>query len=469
MSHQGKEFSVFWADAICINQTDLDEKGREALRMGDIYANASETIAWLGIEADNSNRAFDLLHILLRADHDTVKYEEGMARLYQPAANGKYEDHWIALQSLYDRPYWRRVWIIQEIASAPQVVIRCGSKEVIWEDMVKVTEKIPTAGGLSRLSVVSRTFHPSLPPISPTHALREVTQEADGRYQYKGLLNFMKRSKNALATNKLDKIYGVLALTKDGHELVPNPNYKLSVEDVCTMTTAAIIRATRDLDIICYGGSRTSPTQPSWVPDWSNQLPSTMVSDIAGDALFNATGKSTATEYSRSPHIGEFIKDGQVLNAQGFVFDVLNGLGTVESWRATDNVHHGLVQLDQFTSHYGSESGIFQALWTSLVLGGRAYQSDTSEFLNPLYIMVAASDSPKLAETLSVVLESWYCENKHFEIHGRTIRDWFKIFTADPSRSGRDMSDLTARELAFLEDLQLATILKESCSRTEDT
>src|SRR5947209_16619892 len=38
----------FWIDAICINQADLSERAAQVSLMGDIYANASETIIWLG-------------------------------------------------------------------------------------------------------------------------------------------------------------------------------------------------------------------------------------------------------------------------------------------------------------------------------------------------------------------------------------------------------------------------------------
>lgn len=45
----GRTESVcLWVDALCINQRDLDERGRQVLRMGDIYEIAYETICWLG-------------------------------------------------------------------------------------------------------------------------------------------------------------------------------------------------------------------------------------------------------------------------------------------------------------------------------------------------------------------------------------------------------------------------------------
>lgn len=37
-----------WADAICINQDNNTEKGHQVKRMGKVYENAKEVLAWLG-------------------------------------------------------------------------------------------------------------------------------------------------------------------------------------------------------------------------------------------------------------------------------------------------------------------------------------------------------------------------------------------------------------------------------------
>ena len=37
-----------WADAVCINQSDLDERSSQVSIMGDIYKNAQKCQVWLG-------------------------------------------------------------------------------------------------------------------------------------------------------------------------------------------------------------------------------------------------------------------------------------------------------------------------------------------------------------------------------------------------------------------------------------
>jgi hypothetical protein len=43
---------VLWIDAVCINQTDLKEKGHQVALMGQIYHDATRVVIWLGDSKD---------------------------------------------------------------------------------------------------------------------------------------------------------------------------------------------------------------------------------------------------------------------------------------------------------------------------------------------------------------------------------------------------------------------------------
>ncbi|KAK8151974.1 heterokaryon incompatibility protein-domain-containing protein, partial [Phyllosticta citribraziliensis] len=45
--HQGKFDRWFWTDRICLNQKDEKEKAHQIPRMGDIFQNATQVVAWL--------------------------------------------------------------------------------------------------------------------------------------------------------------------------------------------------------------------------------------------------------------------------------------------------------------------------------------------------------------------------------------------------------------------------------------
>lgn len=65
-----------WADAICINQADLDEKKTQIGLMGDIYRLAERTVIWLGPSSDDSEVAMRALEELDPIDVEGSRLEE---------------------------------------------------------------------------------------------------------------------------------------------------------------------------------------------------------------------------------------------------------------------------------------------------------------------------------------------------------------------------------------------------------
>ncbi|KAH7396120.1 heterokaryon incompatibility protein-domain-containing protein, partial [Pyrenochaeta sp. MPI-SDFR-AT-0127] len=52
---------VLWVDAICINQTDNDERSKQVAIMGEIYNRAIKVFAWLGEANGQSNCVLNVL------------------------------------------------------------------------------------------------------------------------------------------------------------------------------------------------------------------------------------------------------------------------------------------------------------------------------------------------------------------------------------------------------------------------
>ncbi|KAI1130765.1 heterokaryon incompatibility protein-domain-containing protein [Nemania abortiva] len=52
---------VLWIDALCIDQSNLTERSRQVLKMGDIYRMSRRVVAWLGPESEDSSLALDTI------------------------------------------------------------------------------------------------------------------------------------------------------------------------------------------------------------------------------------------------------------------------------------------------------------------------------------------------------------------------------------------------------------------------
>ncbi|KAK3338614.1 heterokaryon incompatibility protein-domain-containing protein [Lasiosphaeria hispida] len=106
---------MLWVDAICINQSDNVEKGQQVQLMAKIYSKASRVIVWLGEAADGSDQALEAI----RAAADE-----------QPANFPVDKTNWGAILTLLDRGWFERIWVLQEVAAARHVLIKCGPAEI---------------------------------------------------------------------------------------------------------------------------------------------------------------------------------------------------------------------------------------------------------------------------------------------------------------------------------------------------
>jgi hypothetical protein len=55
------EERVMWIDAICVGQSNIQERSHQVKRMGDIFQLATGTIAWDGAKDKNSTLALNTL------------------------------------------------------------------------------------------------------------------------------------------------------------------------------------------------------------------------------------------------------------------------------------------------------------------------------------------------------------------------------------------------------------------------
>ncbi|KIN03451.1 hypothetical protein OIDMADRAFT_117045, partial [Oidiodendron maius Zn] len=90
---------VIWADAICINQEDIHERECQVLLMQAIYNQASKVLVWLGDD------------------------EFGQAEKALRVINLASVEKWASLRWLFERPWFSRTWIIQEVAFADSIIM----------------------------------------------------------------------------------------------------------------------------------------------------------------------------------------------------------------------------------------------------------------------------------------------------------------------------------------------------------
>ncbi|KAH7377455.1 heterokaryon incompatibility protein-domain-containing protein, partial [Cadophora sp. MPI-SDFR-AT-0126] len=124
---------ILWIDAICINQTDTEERNYQVSRMDYIYHSASRCIAWVGMPEIGPDLGVEdcgpAMNFITRANLDQGKNTP-------PSILSEQDRRELdSLESLCRRRYWSRLWIIQEILLSKSVHIQCGPHYVLWQSL----------------------------------------------------------------------------------------------------------------------------------------------------------------------------------------------------------------------------------------------------------------------------------------------------------------------------------------------
>ena len=134
---------TLWVDAVCIDQQNAEERSSQILLMRDVFQRASKVVVWLGESTVASKAAVALIRKVDFGDGSfwEQKENQGPVAFSQDALGGlqmllNRRSSLVGLRGIINdiasRPWWTRVWVIQEAAVARSIVVRCGSEEMPW-------------------------------------------------------------------------------------------------------------------------------------------------------------------------------------------------------------------------------------------------------------------------------------------------------------------------------------------------
>lgn len=278
--------TYWWIDFLCINQEDDEEKTSQVAIMKEIYKGAQETVVWLGEEVDglldmdmdvrNCTGGIESLRKLLgqryrfygRTGNGERDREIGMAKMVG------YRDSlgvdWIAIERVLLRPWWRRVWTLQEFAIAENVTIYCGHTKITRKDWHNAIDTIYMCKGADQEFMRAA--------YDAGWNRRRITQWNYSYPEKMSLVALIAYVGQCNTTDERDRIYSLLGLARDS-DMVGCPDYNATVEEVYTNLVHSFIKKYNSLDIICfahYFRNRNSKL-PSWVPDWRVKIETKVV------------------------------------------------------------------------------------------------------------------------------------------------------------------------------------------------
>lgn len=286
----------FWIDQLCINQEDKQEKADQVRMMGEIFASANNVIAWLGAPTADSNMATDFVVTLFNAMKKLTSQDRVITAdsLCQNTGCEHPSPKWLALRNFLKRPWFERLWIVQEIIMATgEMILLCGSFSITWDTLAEVVVTIER-NGLSRLILQSTEEEGD--PVAPGGLLNtacvHTMKKMRNLQQPIGLQFALTYCLRFKATDPRDKIFALLGLATDAGNPVLHPNYEAPVREVFTASSRYMMIANKSLRILHIAGigwSRQIKDLPSWVPDWSAPQRVTIFGDMADNASYRAS------------------------------------------------------------------------------------------------------------------------------------------------------------------------------------
>jgi Heterokaryon incompatibility protein (HET) len=137
---------ILWVDALCIDQSNLQERNHQVKQMGRIYQNAKRVLVWLG-RPDNPEEAqgsdglstLKFLNDILLTDLAEVN-ANAMHRLRISIETPSDWRKWHELAVLCELPYWSRLWIVQEIGLASFLEVFHGQSSIDWGIFASIRE-----------------------------------------------------------------------------------------------------------------------------------------------------------------------------------------------------------------------------------------------------------------------------------------------------------------------------------------
>ncbi|KAM0207941.1 hypothetical protein ACHAQD_011808 [Fusarium lateritium] len=291
-SDDGNSASFLWVDAICINQNDQQEKSVQVPRMSDIYGKCERVLAWLGPVEYEDNEDVDRLVKRLKefesttdqclSDDDRINSFRLSAHSDEHAAV-EVESVRRALRSIGHRPWFRRIWILQEAALAKQQpLLLCGRYDLGYEIFFKtwVFMLDPSHDGQLlhtfmaenpvRFKAIELVYKKILDERQKSQA--EAKHGTDQQKQCAvELLTLLNETTELEATVAHDRLYALLGLLScNPLPSALQPDYTKPFANLCHELVMFILAKTQDVRVLNLGTLGNLNGVPSWTPDLRN-------------------------------------------------------------------------------------------------------------------------------------------------------------------------------------------------------
>jgi hypothetical protein len=250
-----------WADAMCIDQANNQEKAIQIPLMVDIFRGANGVLAWLHQGDESIERGMRILERISRLS----KAQEERSGYKEDLASGP-TDVW----NFLSLPYFRRLWIIQEVVFNLDITFICGISELSWL-------RLSTALLSNQHEVSARNLSDT---GCSTNAIREMATlwrqncipgDSSPLQCRKHIIELVLEFETYGCSDPRDRIFALCSIScfREADMVI---DYTLDVRTTYRNFAFVCMTSGHAKTILASALARmsdkTAVTWPSWVPDW---------------------------------------------------------------------------------------------------------------------------------------------------------------------------------------------------------
>lgn len=332
-----------WIDAVCINQADDEEKYTQINMMHRIYKGARKVWAWFGVPTEQAKMSHFLSllpaviaynkQISTSSDDSTRERPEELRQL-----DITYRD---TIFHLFQNPWFRRTWVVQEGVLARSISYLCGDHEIEFEALNEAidTERFRhwrwnDATGLPVQHPYMTMRYEALPDIR--YFFRSEKIHEGDTTTWRPLRVVLLMIPNLDCFSPRDRVFGMMGLLKEMDPDIPRFSNDVSVADLYTSFTRYILsKSVRNHHWWRYlnlsFNLRRTEGLPSWVPDLHYQRQPYIYTPASvrefqrnGESRYQASSKTT--KFKLGTHINEIVIRGKIVDSIILVHPASSGL-----------------------------------------------------------------------------------------------------------------------------------------------
>lgn len=247
--------------------------------MGQIYAQATQCLVYLGEATRDDCEAFSVAESLDAADVESIWSESDLELNGLPRSSSA---KWRAYFRLLCRPWFRRVWVVQEVVLPTKVSMLMASETDPRRHMSidVLCQSIPKSNLLSSRMVVH--IEDTAAQFAWNHVDTErdqlgfIKKQRDKENTNLSLINIVQYCQFLESTDPRDHVYSFLGLARDTEALDLPVDYQLPVTNLFSLLACGCVQRDAyngNLVLACSGIYYGTHGRQSWAPDWSRRKP----------------------------------------------------------------------------------------------------------------------------------------------------------------------------------------------------